>query len=129
MQRDHQDRVQKKRIAREEAVDSRVLEGANFPRDQVGVRLVRKPALRRRLLRLISLMVISLVAIGLWIAAICTAFAPCWARERSSTTGHSVAVSATKGERADPSRRPKLTEPLRPAHTAPEPAFEVEDFP
>ena len=56
-------------------MDSRALKGANFPRDQVGVRLVRKPALRRRLLRLISLMVISLVAIGLWIAAIWTAFA------------------------------------------------------
>jgi hypothetical protein len=57
-------------------VDSRVLKGANnFPRDQVGVRLVRKPALRRRLLRLISSMVISLVAIGLWIAAIWSAFA------------------------------------------------------
>ena len=63
------------KIASEEAVDSRVLEGANFHHDQVGVRRVRKPALRRRLLRLTSLIVIALVSIGLWIAAIWTAFA------------------------------------------------------
>ena len=54
---------------------SRVLEGANFTHDQVGVRLVTKPALLRRLLRLTSLIVIALVSIGLWIAAIWTAFA------------------------------------------------------
>ena len=54
---------------------SRVLEGANFPRDQVGVRLIRKPAFRRRLLRLTSLIVVALVSIGLWIAAIWTALA------------------------------------------------------
>jgi hypothetical protein len=35
--------------------------------------LFRKPALRRRLLRFTSLIVI--VSIGLWVAAICAAFA------------------------------------------------------
>lgn len=61
---------------REETVDSRLLlEGANFSRAQAGVRLFRKPAVRRRLLRLTSLIVIVLVSIGLWVAAIWTAFA------------------------------------------------------
>jgi hypothetical protein len=57
-------------------VDSRLLlEGANFSRGQAGVRLFRKPAVRWRLLRLTSLIVIVLVSIGLWVAAIWTAFA------------------------------------------------------
>jgi hypothetical protein len=61
---------------REELVDSRLLfEGANFSRDKAGVRLFRKPALRQRLLRLTSLVVIVLVSIGLWLAAIWAAFA------------------------------------------------------
>jgi hypothetical protein len=52
-------------------VDSRLLfEGANFSRGQAGVRRFRKPALRRRLLRLTSLIVIALASIGLWVAAI-----------------------------------------------------------
>ena len=57
-------------------MSSRLLfEGANFSRGQAGVRLFRKPALRQRLLRLTSLVVIVVVAIGLWLAAIWTAFA------------------------------------------------------
>jgi hypothetical protein len=57
-------------------VDGRLLfEGANFSRGQAGVRLFRKPNLRRRLLRLTSLIVIAFVSIGLWVAAIWTAFA------------------------------------------------------
>jgi hypothetical protein len=52
-------------------MDSRLLfEGANFSRGQAGVRRFRKPALRRRLRRLTSLIVIALVSIGLWVAAI-----------------------------------------------------------
>ena len=59
---------------REEKVNSRLLfEGADFSRGQAGVRLFRKPALRRRLLRLTSLILIVLVSIGLWVAAIWTA--------------------------------------------------------
>ena len=59
---------------REETVNSRPLfEGANFSRGQAGVRLFRKPALRRRLRRLNCLIVIALVSIGLWVAAIWTA--------------------------------------------------------
>jgi hypothetical protein len=55
-------------------VNSRLLfEGADFSRGQAGVRLFRKPALRRRLLRLTSLIAIALVSIGLWVAAIWTA--------------------------------------------------------
>jgi hypothetical protein len=55
-------------------VDSRLLlEGANFSRGQAGVRLFRKPALQRRLRRLTSLILIVLVSIGLWLAAIWTA--------------------------------------------------------
>jgi hypothetical protein len=55
-------------------MDSRLLlEGANFSRGHPGVRLFRKPALRRRLVRLTSLIVIALVSIGLWMAAIWTA--------------------------------------------------------
>lgn len=57
-------------------MDTRLLfEGANFSRGQAGVRLFRKPALRRRLLRLTSLIVIALVSIGLWVATIWAAFA------------------------------------------------------
>ena len=52
-------------------VDSRLLlEGANFSRDQAGGRLFRKPALRRRLLRLASLIVIAIVSVWVWVAAI-----------------------------------------------------------
>jgi hypothetical protein len=52
-------------------VDSRLLlEGANFSRGQAGVRRFRKPAFRRRLRRLTSLIVIAFVSIGLWVAAI-----------------------------------------------------------
>jgi hypothetical protein len=52
-------------------VDSRLLlEGANFSRGQARVRLFKKPALRRRLLRLTSLIVIALVSVGLWVVAI-----------------------------------------------------------
>jgi hypothetical protein len=52
-------------------VDSRLLlDGANFSRGQTGVRLFRKPALQGRLVRLTSLIVIALVSIGLWVAAI-----------------------------------------------------------
>ena len=61
---------------REETMSSRLLfDGAGFSRGQAGVRLFRKPALRQRLLRLTSLVVIVVVAIGLWLAAIWTAFA------------------------------------------------------
>lgn len=52
-----------------------LLEGANFSRGQARVRLFRKPALQRRLCRLTSLIVIVLVTIGLWVAAIWAAFA------------------------------------------------------
>jgi hypothetical protein len=66
---------------REEKVDSRRLfEGTDFSRGQAGVRLFRKPALRPRLLRLTSLVVIVVVAIGLWLAAIWTVFAIMTAR-------------------------------------------------
>jgi hypothetical protein len=52
-------------------VDGRLrLEGANFSPGQARVRLFRKPALQRRLVRLTSLIVIALVSIGLWVAAI-----------------------------------------------------------
>ena len=69
-------RISRELSGREETVDSRLLfEGANFSRGQAGVRLFRKPALRQRLLRLTSLVVIVVVAIGLWLAAIWTAFA------------------------------------------------------
>ena len=55
-------------------MNSRLLfEGADFSRGQAGVRLFRKPALRRRLLRLTSLIAIALVSISLWVAAIWTA--------------------------------------------------------
>jgi hypothetical protein len=55
-------------------VDSRLLlQGTNFSRGQGRVRLFRKPALRRRLRRLTCLIVIALVSIGLWLAAIWTA--------------------------------------------------------
>jgi len=50
-----------------------MLEGGNFSRGQAGVRLFGKHALRRRLLRLTSLIVIALASIGLWLAAIWTA--------------------------------------------------------
>jgi hypothetical protein len=61
---------------REEMVDSRLLfEGADFSRGRAGARLFRNPALQRRLLRLTSLIVIALVSIGLWIAAIWTPLA------------------------------------------------------
>jgi hypothetical protein len=64
------------RPGREETVDSRLLfEGANFSRGQAGARLFRKPAARQRLLRLASLVMIVLASIGLWLAAIWTAFA------------------------------------------------------
>jgi hypothetical protein len=57
-------------------VNSRLLfEGADFSRGQAGVRLFRKPALRQRLLRLTSLVVIVVAAVGLWLAAIWTVFA------------------------------------------------------
>ena len=57
-------------------MDRRLLfEGGNFSRGQAGVRLFRKPALRQRLLRLTSLVVIVVLAIGLWLAAIWAAFA------------------------------------------------------
>jgi hypothetical protein len=46
-------------------MDRRLLfEGANFSRGQAGVRLLRKPTLRRRLLRLTCLFVIALASIG-----------------------------------------------------------------
>jgi hypothetical protein len=55
----------------EETVNSGLLfEGADFSRGQEGVHLFREPALRRRLLRLTSLILIVLVSIGLWVAAI-----------------------------------------------------------
>ena len=61
---------------REERLDSRLpFEGADFSRGQAGVRLFRKPALRRRLHGLTCLIVIVLVSIGLWLAVIWTAFA------------------------------------------------------
>jgi hypothetical protein len=52
-----------------------LLAGGTFSRGRAGVRLFRKPALRRRRLRLTSLIVIAFVSIGLWVAAIWTAFA------------------------------------------------------
>jgi hypothetical protein len=55
-------------------VDSWLLsEGASFSRGQAGVPL--KPALWRRLRRFTGLIVIALVSIGVWVAAIWTAFA------------------------------------------------------
>ena len=47
--------------------------GASFSRGQAGVPL--KPALWRRLRRFTGLIVIALVSIGVWVAAIWTAFA------------------------------------------------------
>jgi hypothetical protein len=60
-------------LAGEEAVDSRVLlEGAyNRPR----IRPFRESAVRRRLVRLTSLIVVVLLALGLWTAAIWAAVA------------------------------------------------------
>jgi hypothetical protein len=60
-------------LAGEEAVDSRVLlEGAyNWPR----MRPIGEPAVHRRLVRLSSLVVIVLLARGLWTAAIWAAVA------------------------------------------------------
>jgi hypothetical protein len=58
-------------------MESRILlAGASFSRGQAGVRRFRKPALRRRLLRLTCLFVIALVSIGVWVAAIWTAILP-----------------------------------------------------
>lgn len=55
-------------------MDSRLLlQGADISRGQVRERLFRKPALRLRLRRLTCLIVIGLVFIRLWVAAIWTA--------------------------------------------------------
>jgi hypothetical protein len=71
MQRSPPEISRENSTGREETVDSRLLfEGANFSRGQAGGRLFRKAALRRRLLRLTSLIVIAIVSVGLWVAAI-----------------------------------------------------------
>ena len=57
-------------------MDSRLLsDGASFSRGQAGVPLFRKTALWPRLRRFTFLIVIALVSIGVWVAAIWTAFA------------------------------------------------------
>ena len=52
-----------------------LLAGANSRRGQAEARQFRKPALRRRLGRFACLIVIALASIGVWVAAIWTAFA------------------------------------------------------
>lgn len=69
-------RISRKLTRQEETVACMLpFEGADFSRGQTRVRLFRKPALRQRLRRLISLVVIVVMAIGLWLAVIWAAFA------------------------------------------------------
>ena len=74
-------------------MDSRLLfEGGNFSPGQAGMCLFRKPAVRQRLLRLTSLVVIVVVSIGLWLAAVWTVFAiitaGVWFGDTWSRRGH-----------------------------------------